>query len=129
MPVIGLDDHDRTLSQPERADLVEKLADPVVHRSEKRRVQVARMFERSISGEPLGVSLQRIVGRVDGEVQEKRPASIPLEKRAGFLDHQIAEESAGQLDLAAVSIEVVMVRAAPVDEMGIIVDAAPHVAK
>ena len=46
-----------------------------------------------------------------------------------FLDHQVAEEAAGALDLAAVAVEVVAVGSGPVEEMRIIVDAAAHVAE
>ena len=94
-----------------------QLADPLVHRAQERRVEIARVLETGVTRQPFGVALVRVMRRVDGEVKEKRPVAIPLEKAAGFLDHQIAEESAGKLHFAAVAKEVVPVRAAPVDEM------------
>ncbi len=127
--MIGLNDHNRALPQAERVDLCQQLADPLVHRPQKRRVKITRMFERGITREPLGVALQWVMRSVDGEVQEERPVSIPLEKPARFLDHQIAEESPGELHFTSVAKEVVAVRTAPVNKMRIIVDTPTHVAE
>ena len=51
------------------------------------------------------------------------------QERDALLDHQVAEEPAGRVDLAAVALEVVAVGTGPVVEVRIVVDAAAHVAE
>ena len=87
------------------------------------------MLQGGVAVEPLRVALVGKMRLVDRKIQEERPVLVFSQEREALLDHQVAEEPAGRLDLAAVALEVVPVGTGPVVKMRIIVDAAAHVAE
>jgi len=69
------------------------------------------------------------VRHVDGPVQKERAVPVVVDEALALLEHQFPEVFAVAEDLTSVAPEVVPVGALPVEEMGVVVDAAAHVSE
>lgn len=82
--------------------------------------------------------LAELIGALEGVV---RPVDSPVDEKRGvifftvvddlehFVDHEVAEVFAVVPDFLAVAPEVVSIGADPVEEVGVVIDAAAHVAE
>lgn len=77
--------------------------------------------------EPFRVALIGVVGIVHGVVDEEGFVLVIFHEGAGFFDHEIGGELTVHVDFFAVAVEVVLVGAGPVKEVGVIVDTSAHV--
>ncbi len=127
--MVGLEDDERVIAQAERVEVGEDIADHLIECRDECGVHIARRGQVLVFLAPMGFALERVVRLIDRPVEEEGFVLMSGDKLLAMIDDQIAEVFAFVMDLFGVVPKIVAIGTVPVEEMGVVVDAAAHVAE
>src|SRR6056297_997340 len=127
MAMIGLQKHDRIVTQAERFQVVEHHPNAFIEGTDKGCVLPTWAGEMRIFLSPFCRALQGVMRPVDGPVNKERLLFPSGHQPLALVDHGVSEVLTLLPDLLTVAPEVVAIGAVPVKEMRVVVDASTHV--
>ena len=112
--MVRLEDDDGVVEQAALPQRGQQGADALVQGTGEGGVLVVGELEAAgaVFLHPVRIALVRPVGRVHGEVQEKRPFVSLVDEANRFLDHEVGEILAVAKDFPAIQVQVVAIRPA-----------------